>query len=147
MWVKFGSPDKVHFVRIVLILVKIVTHLTFDTMTSLTFGIDYRTMETSEFRFVMHAIEKSNVRLAALWQMPSLTFGGIDRRLLPESDRAAKEFVVFLRSLMKIRLGEDKASNNDIFSFLQQCKDLDTGEGLTLRELSTETATFVVAGK
>ncbi|KAJ4156281.1 hypothetical protein NW754_007905 [Fusarium falciforme] len=122
------------------------THLAFDTMTALTFDIDYRTIEDGEYRFVMDTIEKSNVRLAALWQMPNLTFGGLDRKLLPESDKAAKRFVLFLRSLMKIRLGEDKANNNDIFSFLQQCKDLDTGQHLTLKELSTETATFVVAG-
>ncbi|KAL6365600.1 hypothetical protein LRP88_01600 [Fusarium phalaenopsidis] len=122
------------------------THLAFDTMTALTFDIDYRTIEDGEYRFVMDTIEKSNVRLAALWQMPNLTFGGLDRKLLPESDKAAKRFVLFLRSLMKIRLGEDKADNNDIFSFLQQCKDSDTGQHLTLKELSTETATFVVAG-
>ncbi|KAL6859823.1 hypothetical protein ACO1O0_003847 [Amphichorda felina] len=122
------------------------THLAFDTMTTLTFDIDYRTIEDDEYRFVMDAIEKSNVRLAALWQMPNLTFWGLDRKLLPESDKAAKRFVVFLRSLMKLRLGEEKADNNDIFSFLQQCKDPDTKQHLTLKELSTETATFVVAG-
>ncbi|GAB0146111.1 hypothetical protein EsHS_00006522 [Epichloe bromicola] len=122
------------------------THLAFDTMTALTFDIDYRTIEEDEYRFVMDAVEKSNVRLAALWQMPNLTFWGLDRKLLPESDKAAKRFVLFLRSLMQIRLGEDKAENNDIFSFLQQCKDPDTDQHLTLKDLSTETATFVVAG-
>lgn len=116
-------------------------------MTALTFDIDYRTMEETKYRYVMHAIEKSNVRLAALWQMPELTFGGIDRKLLPRSDKAAKKFVEFLRSLMKIRLGEEKGGNKDIFSFLQQCKDPDTDQRLSLKELSAETATFVVAGK
>ncbi|CCF37221.1 cytochrome P450 11A1 [Colletotrichum higginsianum] len=34
----------------------------------------------------------------------------------------------------------------DIFSFLQRCKDPDTAEGLSPMEISTETATFIVAG-
>ncbi|RAL01215.1 cytochrome P450 [Aspergillus ibericus CBS 121593] len=59
--------------------------------------------------------------------------------------RPARNFVRFIRGLLGKRL-KGAGSGSDIFSFLQQCKDPDTGEGLTLPELSTETATFIVAG-
>ncbi|ETS84641.1 hypothetical protein PFICI_02666 [Pestalotiopsis fici W106-1] len=123
-----------------------VTHLTFDLMTALSFGSDYHTIEESEFRYVVPAIEESNIRLSVLWQAPELTFGHLDRRLLPRSAKAAQQFVVFLRRLLKDRLHKDGADRKDIFSFLQKCTDPDTGEALTPKELSTETATFIVAG-
>jgi hypothetical protein len=47
---------------------------------------------------------------------------------------------------MAKRLGATKPASKDIFSFLQDCKDPETGKDLTIAELSTETATFVVAG-
>ena len=123
-----------------------VTHLTFDMMTVLTFDIDYHTMEQPQFRYVVPTIEESNIRLSVLWQMPELTFGHIDRKLLPQSAKAARKFAEFLRKLLKSRLEKDKIGRSDIFSFLQRCKDPDTDKGLSHKELSTETATFVVAG-
>ncbi|GJC94724.1 cytochrome P450 family 11A1 [Colletotrichum higginsianum] len=49
--------------------------------------------------------------------------------------------------MLQKRLQQELSSDSmDIFSFLQRCKDPDTAEGLSPMEISTETATFIVAG-
>ncbi|KAI8944009.1 cytochrome P450 [Xylaria longipes] len=119
--------------------------LMFDVMTSVAFNADYRTIEEPKFRYVMEAIATANIRLGVIMQLPELTFGRLDRSLFRESTAAGARFVKFLRILLGKRL-ERETESKDIFSFLQQCKDPDTGKGLSTMELSTETATFIVAG-
>ncbi|KAI0110541.1 cytochrome P450 [Hypoxylon sp. NC0597] len=104
----------------------------------------YHTMEESKFRYVIDAIQESNVRLGVIFQAPALTFGRMDR--LPKFAASSSILTNFLRQLLTKRLQGDTQSI-DIFSFLQQCRDPDTGEGLSPMELSTETATFIVAGR
>ncbi|KAI8630111.1 cytochrome P450 [Xylariaceae sp. FL1651] len=120
-------------------------YLTFDSLTAVAFGADYRTMEEPEFRYVREAIAETNIRLGVTYQATELTIGHMDRRMFPKSTRAGYVFVKFLRKLLSTRL-EQKTHSKDIFSFLQQCKDPNTGEGLSAKDLSTETATFLVAG-
>ncbi|EFY94492.2 Cytochrome P450 CYP5334A1 [Metarhizium robertsii ARSEF 23] len=104
-------------------------------------------MEEASFRYVGEAIEQSNVRLGVLMQAPELTLAGLDRKLFSGAAKAGARFVKFLRKLLQKRLQQEPADGiKDIFSFLQQCKDAQTGEGLGAMEISTETATFIVAG-
>lgn len=117
-------------------------------MTAVSFDMDYDTIQEPRFRYVVEAIEKSNVRLGTLIQASELSFHGFDKLLFPESAKAAARFVKFLRRLLHERLQRETSSDgNDIFSFLQRCKDPDTGNGLSTREISSETATFIVAGE
>ncbi|PWY70903.1 cytochrome P450 [Aspergillus heteromorphus CBS 117.55] len=129
-----------------------VNHLAFDTMTSVSFGIDFDAMRDPKYRYVMDAIDESNVRQGVLFQAEGLSTAKLDRRLFPASIVAASQFSRFIRRLLATRLQTTPSTTttttttNDIFSFLQQCQDPKTGESLTLTELSTETATFIVAG-
>ena len=126
----------------------LVTNLAFDLMTSVSFGAEYRTMEEPRFRYVTDAIEKSNVRLGVLMQASELAFGGLDRKMFPSAAQAGAQFIKFLRQLLQKRLQQAPTESEiDIFSFLQQCKDPETGEGLSTMQISTETATIIVAGK
>ncbi|KAI1265005.1 cytochrome P450 [Xylariaceae sp. FL1019] len=120
-------------------------HLTFDSMTGVAFGVDYATIEDPKFRYVKDAIMKANVRLSVTFQEAKLDFARLDRKLFRESALAGLRFVKFLRKLLGTRLANNTESK-DIFWFLQQCRDPDTGEALSVKELSTETATFLIAG-
>ncbi|KAI0421807.1 cytochrome P450 [Xylaria grammica] len=120
-------------------------YLVFDSLTAVAFGADYNTTEEQRFRYVLDAISENNVRLGVLMQASKLAICRLDRKLFPRSARAGYKFVRFLRVLLQTRL-ENQAFSGDIFSFLQRCKDPETGEGLSAVELSTETATFLVAG-
>lgn len=122
-----------------------VSHLAFDTMTSVCFGAGFNTMRDPKYRYVMDAIEESNIRLGVLLQAQQLTRMHLDNRLFPSSVTARSQFARFIRSVLRDRL--QASISGDIFSFLQQCKDPATGEALTMPELSTETATFIVAGQ
>ncbi|KAI0405763.1 cytochrome P450 [Xylaria palmicola] len=121
------------------------TYLVFDSLTSVAFSEDYNTMEQARFRFVSKAISETNTRLGALMQAPKLLFGRLDKKIFVQSVSAGQELVKFLRNLLEDRLRKD-GSSKDIFSFLRRCGDPETGEGLSTIELSTETATFLVAG-
>lgn len=124
-----------------------VNYLAFDTMMAVTFNADYSTVDDPTFRYVMECIEAANVRLSVTLQSSGLTLHRIDRRLFPKSSAAASRFAKFIRRVLRDRLQGESATSKDIFSFLQGCRDPETGEGLKPVELGTETATFVVAGK
>lgn len=117
-------------------------------MMAVSFGAEYHTIEDPQFRYVMQTIEKSNVRLGVLMQAMSLTFAGLDKFLLADGANAGFRFVKFVGKVLKKRLQqESEVISNDIFSFLLKCKDPKTGDKLSTMEISTETATFIVAGK
>ncbi|KYK57384.1 cytochrome P450 [Drechmeria coniospora] len=121
-------------------------NLAFDIMTSVSFDSEFDTMGSPEYRYAMQAIEDSNVRLGVLIQAPELNFAKMDRKLFPKALVGRYKFVKFIRMVLAKRLGATKTASRDIFSFLQQCKDPTTGKELSTAELSTETATFIVAG-
>ena len=124
-----------------------VNNLAFDTMTAVSFDSDFNTMGNQDYRYTMQAIEDSNVRLGVLLQAPELTFAKLDRKLFPKALTGSHRFVKFIRMVLSKRLSASKTVSRDIFSFLQECKDPHTGKELSTAELSTETATFIVAGK
>ncbi|KAK8040741.1 hypothetical protein PG994_013748 [Apiospora phragmitis] len=110
-------------------------NLAFDIMTKVLFDIDFNTMGSAEYRYAMKAIEESN-----------LAIGFLDRRLFAQALHGRRQFVKFIRMVMAKRLGFPKGYSRDLFSHLQECIDPVTGKGLNTAELSTETATFIVAG-
>ncbi|KAJ6441493.1 carboxylesterase [Purpureocillium lavendulum] len=123
-----------------------VNNLAFDIMTAVSFGTDFNTTEKPEYRFALKAIEDSNVRLGVLLQAPEISIGSLDKRLFPAACAAKLKFVKFIRMVLAKRLAASKSTSKDIFSFLQDCKDPTSGNELSITELSTETATFIVAG-
>lgn len=119
-------------------------------MTAVTFDTDYDTINNPQYRYALAALEASNVRLSVLLQEPKFVMFNLDRWLFPRSIVGRDQFVRFIRMLLKQRLqarAEGATRGADIFSFLEKCKDPDTGKELSTIELSTETALFVVAGK
>ena len=121
--------------------------LSFDIMTEVTFDTSFDTLGSDKHRYVIKAMEDSNVRLSVLIQAPKLGFRNLDRYLFPSSINGKKAFTGFLKSLLKKRLTVSKENGKDIFSYVLDAKDPDTGTGLQMSELSTEMATLVVAGK
>lgn len=79
-------------------------------------------------------------------QMYQLTFPQLEKYLFPKSIKANKILAHFIRSLVKARLKAGDDAEQDIFSFLQRCKDWESGKRLTQIELIAETALFIVAG-
>lgn len=116
-------------------------------MTAVLFDMDFDTLSNAQYRYALQAIEDSNVRLGVLLQAPELSLWNLDSKLFPSALSGRYKFVKFIRMLLAKRLGSPKAHFKDLFSFLQECSDPDTGKNLSVAELSTETATFIVAGR
>lgn len=115
-------------------------------MTDVIFSAQYNTTSNQKLRFAIRAIEQSNVRLSVLVQAPELSIKAIQKTLFPEAIRAGGRFVKFIQKLLGIRLQATKVEHKDIFFYIQKAKVADTGKGLDLVELSTETTTMIVAG-
>ncbi|MCJ1261283.1 hypothetical protein MMC22_001147 [Lobaria immixta] len=121
-------------------------YLTFDIMTSIAFSASFNALGSDEYRYVVRAIEDSNVRLGVLMQAPEVASKKLDLKLFPKAIEARTKFVGFVKKVLSARLKSSGAVYTDIFSFVQSAKDPETGNRLGLKELSTEMATLIVAG-
>ncbi|KAL9120074.1 MAG: hypothetical protein Q9187_003369, partial [Circinaria calcarea] len=115
-------------------------------MTSITFSASFNALGSKDYRYVIGSVEESNVRLSVLMQAPEVGFKKLDAKLFPKAITARNEFVTFVRNMLSDRLKPTTGEFKDIFSYLQNAKDPATDRGLSVKELSTETATLIVAG-
>jgi hypothetical protein len=120
-------------------------YLAFDIMADVVFSAQYNTVENEQFHYVVGAIADHNVRLGVIAQAPELSIKALQRPMFLRAIKARDRFVKFIRILLGIRL-KNKTKQRDIFSYIQDAKDPDIGKGLDFTELSTETATMIVAG-
>ena len=116
-------------------------------MTDLVFGEQYKLMEDEKNRFVIEAIEDSNVRTGTLIQAPEFGIRRLDRRLFAASILARNSFIKFVSKLLRQRMEIAPLKRNDIFTFLLNAKDPETGEGFTPAEIGAESTTLIVAGR
>ncbi len=123
------------------------SYFTFDIMTDLVFGEQYKLMEEEKSRFVIEAIEDSNVRTGTLIQAPEFGIRRLDRRLFSSSILARNSFIKFVSKLLRQRMEVAPLKRNDIFTFLLNAKDPETGEGFTPAEIGAESTTLIVAGR
>ncbi|OOF94194.1 hypothetical protein ASPCADRAFT_208737 [Aspergillus carbonarius ITEM 5010] len=120
--------------------------LTFDIMSDVLFGEHYNMVTSDEHRYVVKAIEDSNVRTSVLAQAPILAFRRWDRKLFAESILARNKFIQFVNTLLQRRFKAAKSARQDVFTFLLDAKDPETQQSLSLAEIGAETTTLVVAG-
>ncbi|PYH98064.1 cytochrome P450 [Aspergillus ellipticus CBS 707.79] len=120
--------------------------LTFDIMSDVLFGEHYNMVTNDENRYVVKAIEDSNVRTSVLAQAPILAFRRWDRKLFAESILARNKFIQFVNALLQRRFKAAKSARQDVFTFLLDAKDPETQQSLSLAEIGAETTTLVVAG-
>lgn len=128
------------------ILTTIVNFLTFDIMSDVLFGEHYNMVTSEEHRYVVKAIEDSNVRTSVLAQAPLLAFRRWDRKIFAESILARNKFIQFVNTLLQRRFKAAKSARQDVFTFLLDAKDPETQQSLSLAEIGAETTTLVVAG-
>ncbi|OHW97898.1 benzoate 4-monooxygenase cytochrome p450 [Colletotrichum incanum] len=121
-------------------------YFTFDVMSEVIFGMKYNALRDPKHRFVVKALEESNVRISALVQASSLALGRIDKCLFSRSIKSRNQFLGFLASLLKSRSKASFSDNGNVFSYLETAKDPDGASTLSNSEIRAESATLVVAG-
>ncbi len=118
-------------------------YLTFDIMSSVIFSGRYDALGKDDFRWVLKSIESSNIRVSVLAQAPEFKFWRLDKKLFPQSIQSRNKFVKFVTKMLQDRLALSSRENpKDIFSFLANAKDPDSGDAFSSTELGAESATL-----
>lgn len=115
-------------------------------MADVVFAEAFNLLEDDTFRYVIDAIESSNVRIGVLVQATEASTWRIDRWLFPRAIEGRNAFVAFVTRLVEKRLRTAPLKRNDVFSYLLGVKDDQTNQGLRPVEIAAESTTMIVAG-
>lgn len=115
-------------------------------MSDLIFGRAYDLLTKETYRYVVRAIEASNVRVSVLIQAPALKVFRLDKYLFPKAIFGRNLFIRFVGKLLRDSSKLDPLKKKSFFSFLASAKDPQTGTGLRREEILAESTTLVVAG-
>jgi cytochrome P450 len=130
-------------------LTHLFTYMIFDTLSDFVFGIDRKLLEVHDSRSVVPNMEELLRRGAMLLHSPLLVLGRIDRALFPKYDQARRQVSEYMKGVLREHYSRAKTTegNEDLFSYLQKTKDLETGELLSPSESRAEAVILITAGK
>ncbi|TLD04774.1 uncharacterized protein PgNI_09074, partial [Pyricularia grisea] len=122
--------------------------LTFDVTCEVVFGTRWNALVNHKYRSVTKAIEASNVRVSTRVQSTALTVERLDKYLFPRAIEGRGEFLGFIGSVLSMREKGPSTNTGNIFSFLENAKDPESGNGRMLSpvQLRAECATLIAAG-
>jgi cytochrome P450 len=121
--------------------------LGFDVIGRLGFGRDLELQTDSRNRFMIQGMETSNYRSNLYIQFPLLKRIGMEVLLYPFILTRQLRYYRLIRDLIVARGLEGKDARPDLYSFVADIKDPETGQGVRRRELWSEAAFFIPAGK
>jgi cytochrome P450 len=121
--------------------------LTFDLTTRIVFSQDYDLTTKEDHRDIVEALIDSHLRVGVISWCSAIGKWKIDRLLFTKSLLQAKKSLIFLYSVYRNRMKSEKFHQPDLFSYLLNFVDPETGEGLTKRELRAEVPLLLVAGE
>lgn len=102
--------------------------------------------KTSDNRFIVDAIAASNIRTSIYAQFPELAKFKLEKIFYPNGAKMRERFLNLTREFAESRSKLDKDHNKDLFSFVVEAKDPETGQGFSLPELWSESKFLIVAG-
>jgi cytochrome P450 len=117
-----------------------------DVIGELGFGTNLQLQNDKKNRFMVGGLETSNFRINLYIQFPLLKKAGMELLLFPYIATSQMKYYKMLRDLIVARRKEDKHARKDLYSFVVDLKDPDTGESMRLRDIWTEAAFFMPAG-
>ncbi|KAI9694328.1 MAG: hypothetical protein M1820_009017 [Bogoriella megaspora] len=122
------------------------TYLGLDVIGQLGFGTALDLQTSSKNRFMVAGLETSNFRSNLYIQFPLLKKIGMEVLLYPFILTSQMKYYKMLRDLIIARRSEEKHARKDLYSFVADIKDPETGEGMRLRDIWSEAAFFIPAG-
>lgn len=124
----------------------ITQYLTLDVMGEFGFGRAFELQTKATNRFLIDAINASS-RVAGVYaQYPRLKDVGVERWMKRGTWTRAK-FGMLMKEMVEKRISQDVDASRDLFSFIINAKDSETGEGFTLEEIWAESRLFMIAGR
>jgi cytochrome P450 len=117
-----------------------------DVIGELGFGTNLKLQTEEKNRFMIDGLETSNFRINLYVQFPLLKRIGMELLLFPYIATSQMKYYKMLRELIVARRNEDKHARKDLYSFVIDLRDSETGQGMRLRDIWTEAAFFMPAG-
>ncbi|KAL9090556.1 MAG: hypothetical protein Q9159_001900 [Coniocarpon cinnabarinum] len=121
--------------------------LQYDVMGEFGFGQSFRLQKSPDNRFLIDAVEATGFRAGLYVQYPALQNLKLDKLFAWRTLRIRDNYLRLMSELVKSRLAADKNSQNDLFSFVIDAKDPETGRGFTESELWAESRFLLIAGE
>lgn len=121
-------------------------YLGFDIIGELGFGTALDMQISPRNRFMLVGMDTSNFRSNLYIQFPLLKRAGMELLLYPFILTSQMAYYKKLRDLIITRRAEGKNARKDLYSFVVDAKDPETGEGMRLRDIWSEAAFFMPAG-
>lgn len=125
------------------------SYLVSDTLSDFVFGVDGKMLEMHDNRPIVNDVEKLLSRSAVLLYFPFLFIGRMDKVFFPQANKASRNISSYMRGIMKEHSSRARKveSQNNVFSYLQNTKDPQTGELLSRAESKAEAVVLTMAGK
>ncbi len=121
-------------------------HLQYDVMGEFGFGQSFELQIKPDNHFLIDAVTATSRKAGVYVQYPALANLQLDKLLYRKGLQMREKYLALMSKLVKSRLSADKNSQNDLFSFVVDAKDPETGRGFTESELWAESRFLLIAG-
>ena len=122
-------------------------HLQYDVMGEFGFGQSFELQTKTDNHFLIDAVTATTHKAGVYVQYPKLQYLQLDKLLYRRGLWMREKYLQLMGRLVRERLSAEKDSQNDLFSFLVDAKDPETGKGFTESELWAESRFLLIAGK
>lgn len=122
-------------------------HLGYDIMGEFGFGRSFETQIKPDNHFLIDAVIATSHRSGVYGQYPALAKFKLEKLLYPKTAWMREKYLELMTDLVTARLSADKNSRPDLFSFLADAKDPETGQGFSEPELWSESRFLLIAGE
>lgn len=121
-------------------------HLQYDVMGEFGFGQSFELQIKPDNHFLIDATTATSRKAGVYVQYPRLQYLRLEKLLYRKGSWIREKFLKLMARLVKERLSAKNASQNDLFSFLVDARDPETGRGFTESELWAESRFLLIAG-
>lgn len=124
-------------------------HLQYDVMGEFGFGQSFQLQTKTDNHFLIDAVTATSHKAGVIVQWPELKYLQylqLDKVFYRKGLWMREKYLQLMARLVKDRLSTEKDSQNDLFSFLIDAKDPETGKGFTESELWAESRFLLIAG-
>lgn len=121
-------------------------HYSYDVMGSFGFGQSFRLQESDENRFLIDAVTATINKAGAYVLYPGLQKLHLELLFYYSGMKMRQKYLNLMAHLVKTRLAMGKNERQDLFSYLVDARDEETGKGFTEAELWAESRFLLIAG-
>lgn len=121
-------------------------HMAYDIMGEFGFGQTFGLQTSEENHFIIDAIHVAVARAGVYVQYPQLQKWNLDKIFYINAWKMRSKFFELMGRMVHERVAEGKHAKKDLFSFVIDVKDPETGRSLTETELAAESRFLLIAG-